>query len=82
MVDCSLKLIERLNLKDYSRFDWRLDSHGNPKLLEVNPNPAWCWDGHLAKAASLANIDYTDMIRKVIKSTEQRILKSKRKIHS
>jgi len=53
---CSLKLFERLECKDYARFDWRLDSEGNPKLLEVNPNPGWCWDGHLAKMGKLFNI--------------------------
>jgi len=36
---CSLKLFERLECRDYARFDWRLDGEGNPKLLEVNPNP-------------------------------------------
>ena len=46
-----LKLFERLECRDYARFDWRLDRNGTPRLLEVNPNPGWCWDGHLAKMA-------------------------------
>ncbi len=40
--NCSLRLFERLECQDYARFDWRLDARGNPKLLEVNPNPGWC----------------------------------------
>jgi D-alanine-D-alanine ligase len=37
--ECCIRLSERLECRDYTRFDWRLDSEGNPKLLEVNPNP-------------------------------------------
>ncbi len=70
---CSLKLFERLECRDYVRFDWRLDNEGNPKLLEVNPNPGWCWDGHLSKMAKLAEIDYVDMLRNILKAAELRI---------
>lgn len=69
---CSLKLFERLECRDYARFDWRLDNEGNPKLLEVNPNPGWCWDGHLSKMAKLAGIDYVDMLLRILKSAESR----------
>lgn len=68
----SLKLFERLECKDYVRFDWRLDAEGNPKLLEVNPNPGWCWDGHLAKMAKYAGIDYKEMIIEILNSAENR----------
>lgn len=68
-----LKLFERLECRDYCRFDWRLDSDGNPKLLEVNPNPGWCWDGHLAKMAKIADISYTKMLRDILHATEQRL---------
>ncbi len=69
----SLKLFERLECQDYARFDWRLDIDGNPKLLEVNPNPGWCWDGHLAKMASYNNMDYKDMLSKILKTAEKRL---------
>lgn len=73
IVECCMKLFERLECKDYSRFDWRLDANGNPKLLEVNPNPGWCWDGHLAKMAKFANISYTQMLEMIIHAAEQRL---------
>jgi D-alanine-D-alanine ligase len=69
---CSLKLFERLECRDYARFDWRLDIEGNPKLLEVNPNPGWCWDGHLSKMAKLMGIDYVDMLLRILKAAESR----------
>ncbi len=71
---CSLKLFERLECRDYARFDWRLDAEGNPKLLEVNPNPGWCWDGHLAKMAKFMGLSYTQMLKEILKATETRIL--------
>ncbi|MCP8323539.1 MAG: methyltransferase domain-containing protein [Candidatus Methylarchaceae archaeon HK02M2] len=73
IVECCLKLFERLECRDYCRFDWRLDCEGNPKLLEVNPNPGWCWDGHLAKMAKIAGMSYKDMLGAILRSAEQRL---------
>ncbi len=73
IVECCMKLFERLECRDYSRFDWRLDAEGNPKLLEVNPNPGWCWDGHLAKMAKFADISYSEMLQMILQAAEQRL---------
>ncbi|MFX0004398.1 MAG: methyltransferase domain-containing protein [Candidatus Hodarchaeota archaeon] len=70
---CSIKLFERLECQDYARFDWRLDAKGNPKLLEVNPNPGWCWDGHLAKMCNFTEISYKDMLNKILEVAAKRI---------
>jgi D-alanine-D-alanine ligase len=67
-----LKLFERVECRDYARFDWRLDHNGTPRLLEVNPNPGWCWDGHLAKMAKLADISYAEMLGKIIQAAVER----------
>tara|TARA_R110002049_G_scaffold2743_5_gene21194 strand:- start:86607 stop:88553 length:1947 start_codon:yes stop_codon:yes gene_type:complete len=66
--DCCLKLFMRVGCRDYARFDWRLDANGTPRLLEINPNPGWCWDGHLAKMAKLDNMTYAEMLDKIIKA--------------
>jgi len=73
MIENCLKLFERLECRDYCRFDWRFDSKGNPKLLEVNPNPGWCWDGHLAKMAKIAGISYVKMLKRILQAAEQRL---------
>ncbi|MDI6892847.1 MAG: methyltransferase domain-containing protein [Actinomycetota bacterium] len=73
IVECCLKLFERLECRDYCRFDWRLDSEGSPKLLEVNPNPGWCWDGHLAKMAKIAGMSYAEMLEAILRAAEQRL---------
>jgi D-alanine-D-alanine ligase len=74
MVSDSMKMFERLGCRDYCRFDWRLDHQGNPKLLEVNPNPGWCWDGHLAKMASFDGIGYPQMLEAILKAAEHRVM--------
>lgn len=73
IVNCSLLLFKRLECRDYCRFDWRLDAHGTPHLLEVNPNPGWCWDGHLAKMASFAGIGYPEMLRLILEAALRRL---------
>lgn len=74
LVASCISLFERLACRDYARFDWRLDDNGTPRLLEVNPNPGWCWDGHLAKMAKFAGLEYTDMLREILQAAEKRIL--------
>lgn len=73
IAECSLKLFKRLECRDYARFDWRLDSEGKPRLLEANPNPGWCWDGHLAKTCKLIGLSYPDMLKTILLAAEKRI---------
>ncbi len=73
LVASCLKLFDRLGCRDYTRFDWRLDKNKTPRLLEVNPNPGWCWDGHLAKMAKLAGLSYSQMLYKILQTAEERI---------
>lgn len=73
LVASCVRLFSRLGCRDYARFDWRLDSNGTPRLLEANPNPGWCWDGHLAKAAKLDHISYGEMLRMILHAAEERI---------
>jgi D-alanine-D-alanine ligase len=71
----SLMLFQRLECRDYARFDWRLDSAGEPRLLEANPNPGWCWDGHLAKMAALDGLNYSDMLAEILQSAAKRMFR-------
>jgi D-alanine-D-alanine ligase len=73
IVEWCVALSERLGCRDYTRFDWRLDSSGNPKLLEVNPNPGWCWDSHLVKMAKFAKMSYSDVLNHIISAAFERL---------
>ena len=73
MVDYSTILFERLGCRDYARFDFRADATGEIKLLEVNPNPGWCWDGKLNLMAEMAGLGYADLLRLIIEAAQERV---------
>ena len=76
-----LLLWERFGCRDYARFDFRcsigkgdgLDGlNGIIKLLEVNPNPGWCWDGKFAHMAEFEDKSYVDMLKMILEASFQR----------
>ena len=72
LADYSVRLFEYLECCDYARFDFRTDTNGEIKLLEVNPNPGWCWDGKFNYMAGFAGLSYADMLRMVIEAAQER----------
>ncbi len=68
MIRHSKVLFERLGLRDYGRFDFRAGADGIPRLMDVNPNPAWASDGKLALMAGFAGLPYAAMLRSIVES--------------
>lgn len=64
--DTARRLFPRLGLRDYARFDFRTDAQGRIKLLEVNPNPAWGYDGKMALMAGFAGWSYGELLGRLI----------------
>ena len=73
MVDHAGRLFARLGCRDYGRFDFRCAADGTPRLLEVNPNPAWANDGKLAFMAGFAGIAYPKMLEMILEAALARI---------
>jgi len=65
-----------LRCQDWSRIDLRLDKHGNPNIIEINPIPGIIPDpkenSGFPKAARAAGINYNDMINTVLASAIKR----------
>jgi D-alanine-D-alanine ligase len=77
LFDYSNKLFERLDCRDYARFDFRTDNDGEIKLLEVNPNPGWCWDGKLNFMATFAGLRYAELLELILEAAQERIASRK-----
>ncbi len=73
LIDYSTRLFERLSCRDYARFDFRADAHGEIKLLEVNPNPGWCWDGKVNLMASFQGMRYAELLGQILSAAEERL---------
>jgi len=73
MIDYSNILFERLGCRDYARFDFRADGEGEIRLLEVNPNPGWCWDGKLNLMAEMAGLRYSDLLKLIVEAAQERV---------
>jgi D-alanine-D-alanine ligase len=67
------RLFARLGCRDYGRFDFRCAADGEPRLLEVNPNPAWANDGKLAFMAGFAGFGYPDMLKMILDAALRRV---------
>jgi D-alanine-D-alanine ligase len=66
IADHARLLFARLGCRDYARFDFRCAADGRPRLMEVNPNPAWACDGKLAFMAGFAGIAYPAMLEMIL----------------
>jgi D-alanine-D-alanine ligase len=73
LIDYSMRLFERTGCRDYARFDFRANSDGDIKLLEVNPNPGWCWDGKQNLMASFAGMRYDELLGAILGAAEERL---------
>ncbi len=73
LVEHSARLFERLGCREYARFDFRADTKGEIKLLEVNPNPGWCWDGKLNLMASFQGMRYSELLGQILQAAVERL---------
>jgi D-alanine-D-alanine ligase len=73
LIDSSSRLFERLGCRDYARFDFRTDAKGEIKLLEVNPNPGWCWDGKMNIMAGFQGMRYSELLAQILQAAIERL---------
>lgn len=69
----SARLFERLQCRDYARFDFRTGADGTIKLLEVNPNPAWSYAAKMAVMAGFAGMNYAELLGALLETARARV---------
>jgi D-alanine-D-alanine ligase len=65
LVETTKKVWHLFALKGYARVDFRVDAHGRPWVLEINPNCCISEDAGFAAAAEQAGIPYNELIGRV-----------------
>lgn len=78
LVHAAERLFERLQCRDYARFDFRTGADGTVKLLEVNPNPAWDFEAKLARMAGFAGKSYAELLEMLLETAQVRLAASAR----
>ncbi len=73
LIEHAARLFERLGCRDYARFDFRADARGEIKLLEVNPNPGWCWDGKCNLMAGFQGMRYSELLGQILAAAVERL---------
>jgi D-alanine-D-alanine ligase len=73
LVERATRLYRRFGFRDYGRFDFRRDAAGQIKLMEMNTNPAWAWDGKLNFMAGFAGLAYHEMLGLILDAAQRRL---------
>lgn len=61
-----------MQANDYARVDIKLDSKGNPHVLELNPNPSINIGDCVPSVAKVKGIEYPELLEKIISSALHR----------
>ncbi|MBE0636970.1 MAG: ATP-grasp domain-containing protein [Bacteroidales bacterium] len=72
LADISVKCWKALGLRGYARVDFRMDTQGNPFILEVNANPCITPGSGFYAACEQAGITFTQAVERIIKDALKR----------
>lgn len=61
-----------LGCRDYARIDIRLDRHGQPKILEVNPNPGYHPEAGFTRSLEAAGWSHAEFSRALVRQALRR----------
>lgn len=72
LIDHSVRLYRRFNLRDYARIDWRAGDDGHPRLLEVNTNPDCSNGSKMCLMAGWAGHSYPEFLGMIMQAAARR----------
>lgn len=65
-----------LGLRDYGRVDLRVDEHGQPWIIDVNPNCDISPDAGVARSGAAAGLTYPELIDKIARTAWRRLARA------
>ncbi len=72
IIDLALRTYKAVECRDFGRVDFRVDSEGNPYVLEINPLPSLSTEDVFKLVANNIGISYEEMIGKILNSAIKR----------
>ena len=72
ITEVALKAYQAVECCDFGRVDFRVDSQGNPYVLEVNPLPCLAQEDIFPLVAKATGITYEQIIGRIINSAFKR----------
>ena len=72
ITELALKTYRAVECRDFGRVDFRVDSEGNPYVLEINPLPSLSTEDVFKLVANNIGISYEEMIGKILNSALKR----------
>jgi D-alanine-D-alanine ligase len=73
LCELALECWNRLEIGGYARVDFRVDDHGSPWILEVNPNPCLSADAGFSAAAARAGYTYRELVQRILQPVLEKI---------
>jgi D-alanine-D-alanine ligase len=70
--ELALKTYSAVECRDFGRVDFRVDSEGNPYVLEINPLPSLSTEDVFMLVAKNIGVSYEEMIGKILNSAIKR----------
>jgi D-alanine-D-alanine ligase len=64
--DLAIRVYDKLLCRDFARIDFRVDAHGRPWFIEINPLPTFAPDGTFAIIAELTGRSYEAFLADVL----------------
>lgn len=70
----AIRLAKRFSCMDHTTFDFRMDAKGNPKFIDLNPNPAWDSNSLVSAEDREIGYRYEDIVRYILEAAQLRAL--------
>jgi D-alanine-D-alanine ligase len=73
LADLALAAFAALDCRDFARVDFKLDAHGEPRFLEINPLPTFAPDGSFAVLAEVSDQPLDALLAEVLGEALRRL---------